>query len=242
MVGARRPPSGGRRGGKVSRLLRRPGSLILVAVAGLCLLPAARPAAAQTTDLIQLEAEYRSARADLESAIAARDAVQRAYERALDAVNAATDEGEGALQAAMRAFLRQSDELDRLDRRVDDRFQALQEAQDAYLDALDARREAMEDALAEARTAEEEREIQIRLRDLIRQYENLEAKTNILSVITAPVTSGAELGRLVIDLGDETIASERLLALETIPEGGFWKRMTDSVALWFHDFTEDDEP
>jgi D-alanyl-D-alanine carboxypeptidase (penicillin-binding protein 5/6) len=71
------------------------------------------------------------------------------------------------------------------------------------------------------------------------QYANLQAQTDILSVLTAPVAARAELGHLVVMLGDEEQARAPLLALEAVPEGGFWQRLSDSVSMWFDDFGDE---
>ena len=34
----------------------------------------------------------------------------------------------------------------------------------------------------------------------------------------------------------ETIHQQPLLALDEVPAGGFWRRVSDSIALWFEDF------
>lgn len=71
------------------------------------------------------------------------------------------------------------------------------------------------------------------------QYESLRAETDLPSVLTAPIARAAELGRLRVMLGDEQQAAVALLALDAVPEGGFWRRFSDSIALWFHDPDED---
>ena len=71
------------------------------------------------------------------------------------------------------------------------------------------------------------------------QYNSLQAQTDILSVLTAPLVADAELGQLMVMLGDEVQVSAPLLALESVAEGSFWRRLSDSVSLWFHDFSED---
>ncbi|MEM1091675.1 MAG: D-alanyl-D-alanine carboxypeptidase family protein [Pseudomonadota bacterium] len=68
------------------------------------------------------------------------------------------------------------------------------------------------------------------------QYENLRAETEVMSVLTAPLASGYEVGSLRVFLGDELKASSPLLTLNEVERGGFWRRMSDSIALWFHDF------
>ncbi len=71
------------------------------------------------------------------------------------------------------------------------------------------------------------------------QYESLRAETDLPSVLIAPIARETELGRLRVMLGDEPQASVALLALDAVPEGGFWRRFSDSIALWFHDPDED---
>jgi D-alanyl-D-alanine carboxypeptidase (penicillin-binding protein 5/6) len=73
------------------------------------------------------------------------------------------------------------------------------------------------------------------------QYGNLEAKMDILTVLTAPIQAQTELGQLNVSLGDEVQASVPLLALGSVAEGSFWTRFSDSLSLWFHDFTSDDD-
>ncbi len=70
------------------------------------------------------------------------------------------------------------------------------------------------------------------------QYDALRAETDIQPILTAPIPEAAELGRLRVMLGEEVQATVALLALEAVPEGGFWHRLTDSIALWFHDEDE----
>ncbi len=68
------------------------------------------------------------------------------------------------------------------------------------------------------------------------QYEALTAETEVMSVLTAPMQVGTEVGSLRVYLGEELKASAPLQALNAIDRGGFWRRMSDSIALWFHDF------
>ena len=70
------------------------------------------------------------------------------------------------------------------------------------------------------------------------QYDDLKAETDVLSVLTAPIGQGAEVGQLRVLLGDQIQASVPLLTLEAVETGSFWQRLTDSIALWFHDFDE----
>jgi D-alanyl-D-alanine carboxypeptidase (penicillin-binding protein 5/6) len=62
----------------------------------------------------------------------------------------------------------------------------------------------------------------------------LGAKMKLPATIIAPVDTKQPIGKVKVTLGDETIASEPLYALKPVPEGGWWTRMVDTVALWFH--------
>jgi len=64
-----------------------------------------------------------------------------------------------------------------------------------------------------------------------RQYDQLEARTEIRSQIEAPVDKGQALGEVVIELDGETVTRRPLVALEALPEGGIWRRVVDSVLL-----------
>ncbi|MFK7955433.1 MAG: D-alanyl-D-alanine carboxypeptidase family protein [Lysobacterales bacterium] len=70
------------------------------------------------------------------------------------------------------------------------------------------------------------------------QYDALRAETEVMSVLTAPMELGTEVGNLRVFLDDELKASAPLLTLNGVQRGGLWRRMSDSIALWFHDFGE----
>jgi D-alanyl-D-alanine carboxypeptidase (penicillin-binding protein 5/6) len=65
------------------------------------------------------------------------------------------------------------------------------------------------------------------------QKEDLKAELNLDQVIEAPVAVGQEFGRLIVTLEGKTIVDEALVALEPIPEGGFFKRLMDFIKLFF---------
>lgn len=65
------------------------------------------------------------------------------------------------------------------------------------------------------------------------RYDQLEARMDILSVITAPLAAQTELGRLNVLLDGESQATATLHALSDVDRGGLWRRLSDSVALWF---------
>ncbi len=66
-----------------------------------------------------------------------------------------------------------------------------------------------------------------------RQFKDLKVTTELQNTIIAPITEGQELGRLLITLDGEEVASRPLLALRNMPEGGFFSRTSDTVKLWF---------
>lgn len=65
------------------------------------------------------------------------------------------------------------------------------------------------------------------------QAKKLTAKLNVNKVIKAPVKEGQPMGVIQISLDGEVLAEKPLVALETVEEGGFFKRMWDSVVLFF---------
>ncbi|MCL7745254.1 D-alanyl-D-alanine carboxypeptidase [Guyparkeria hydrothermalis] len=53
--------------------------------------------------------------------------------------------------------------------------------------------------------------------------------------LVAPVSQGDALGKLMVRLGDETIAERPVVALADNPEGGIVKQVTDSFWLWWEE-------
>jgi len=50
--------------------------------------------------------------------------------------------------------------------------------------------------------------------------------------VIAPIAKGQVLGELTLSDGKDVIARVPLVAKEAVPEGGWWTRMTDGIALW----------
>lgn len=65
------------------------------------------------------------------------------------------------------------------------------------------------------------------------QYRNLNAAMDMQAQLIAPVDAQQALGRVRVTLNDEVIAERELHALAPVPEGSLWRRMVDSVLLWF---------
>jgi D-alanyl-D-alanine carboxypeptidase (penicillin-binding protein 5/6) len=64
-------------------------------------------------------------------------------------------------------------------------------------------------------------------------YDQLESTMNIPAVLVAPVGAGQPLAEIAVKLGDETLLTAPLRALEDNPEGSLWQRLRDGVSLWF---------
>lgn len=64
------------------------------------------------------------------------------------------------------------------------------------------------------------------------QHKSLQAVANVDEVIKAPVTEGKVYGELVVSLKGEELLREPLVALQSIDEGGFFKRLWDALILF----------
>ncbi|MGH8558203.1 MAG: D-alanyl-D-alanine carboxypeptidase family protein [Methylococcales bacterium] len=65
------------------------------------------------------------------------------------------------------------------------------------------------------------------------RFDDLQATIQVDEKIMAPVTAGDPHGTLSIMLGEEPYASMALAALESIPQGGFFRRLYDGTLLLF---------
>jgi D-alanyl-D-alanine carboxypeptidase (penicillin-binding protein 5/6) len=50
--------------------------------------------------------------------------------------------------------------------------------------------------------------------------------------IVAPIKAGQALGELTVSDGKDIVAKVPLVAQQAVPEGGWWTRMVDGIALW----------
>jgi len=65
------------------------------------------------------------------------------------------------------------------------------------------------------------------------RYKELDASIEIDPRIAAPVAQGQELGQLNVRLDDEIIATQPLIAMQTVNDGGMLRRAMDSIKLMF---------
>ncbi|MDX1460564.1 MAG: D-alanyl-D-alanine carboxypeptidase family protein [Xanthomonadales bacterium] len=73
------------------------------------------------------------------------------------------------------------------------------------------------------------------------RYDDLDAGLEMQPQLVAPLQSGQHIGRIVIRLGEELVASRPLIALEDITPAGFFGRAMDGLKLWFGGLFGDDE-
>ena len=65
------------------------------------------------------------------------------------------------------------------------------------------------------------------------QKDQLQAELIVDPVVKAPVDVGQSFGHLEVKLKDNIVVSEKLIALEPVPEAGFFKRLWDAIKLFF---------
>jgi len=66
------------------------------------------------------------------------------------------------------------------------------------------------------------------------QAEKLQAVMSFNSTLTAPIQQGDVIGKVEVKLDDKVVRSTDLVALETIEEGGLFRRFWDSIRLFFY--------
>jgi len=60
----------------------------------------------------------------------------------------------------------------------------------------------------------------------------LKTTATVKTPVIAPIKAGQVLGELTVSDGKDVIARVPLVAKEAVPEGGWWTRMVDGIALW----------
>ncbi len=65
------------------------------------------------------------------------------------------------------------------------------------------------------------------------QYGHLKAVMEMEKTIIAPAEKDNQYGMVKITLGDEVVAERPLVALQAVEQGGWWRRLVDSIRLWF---------
>ncbi|MDO9622797.1 MAG: D-alanyl-D-alanine carboxypeptidase family protein [Pseudomonas sp.] len=65
------------------------------------------------------------------------------------------------------------------------------------------------------------------------QLDKLQAGMTLNPQLVAPIQQGDVIGRVDVKLGDEVVHSADLVALEAVEEGGLFRRLWDSIRLFF---------
>lgn len=159
--------------------VRAPGGLLLPALAVLCLggglAPVPAPGQAVADELVQEELEYRAARQSYEAALQQLRAEFNAYTRILDEVTAARLSGdEPSREAALARAYARSQEVERIEVRVQELRDVLEAERGDLLAALDTRLDAVQAQLAGDPDLATRRSLEAQLAGLANQYVELE--------------------------------------------------------------------
>ncbi|MES2819611.1 MAG: D-alanyl-D-alanine carboxypeptidase family protein [Pseudomonadota bacterium] len=65
------------------------------------------------------------------------------------------------------------------------------------------------------------------------QLKNLKAEMVLDPQLIAPIAQGAVIGKVEVKMGDQVVQSADLVALHAVEEGGFFRRVWDSIRLFF---------
>ena len=65
------------------------------------------------------------------------------------------------------------------------------------------------------------------------QLEKLKADLTINPTLIAPIEKGAVIGKVDVKLDDQIVHSTDLVALEAVEEGSLFRRLWDSIRLFF---------
>ncbi|CAD5107628.1 D-alanyl-D-alanine carboxypeptidase family protein [Zestomonas carbonaria] len=66
------------------------------------------------------------------------------------------------------------------------------------------------------------------------QLKNLQASMSLEPQLIAPIKQGDVIGKVEVKLGDQVVKSADLVALEAVDEGGLFRRLWDSIRLFFY--------
>ncbi|MCQ4268280.1 D-alanyl-D-alanine carboxypeptidase [Pseudomonas stutzeri] len=66
------------------------------------------------------------------------------------------------------------------------------------------------------------------------QLDKLQASMSFSDALIAPISQGQVVGKVEVKLGEEVLHSADLVALEAVEEGGLFRRLWDSIRLFFY--------
>ena len=73
------------------------------------------------------------------------------------------------------------------------------------------------------------------------RYDDLEAQVEMEPQLSAPLETGAVVGSINVQLGDELIVSRDLVTLSAVEEAGFFGSTWDSLRLWMDGLFDDED-
>ena len=73
------------------------------------------------------------------------------------------------------------------------------------------------------------------------RYDDLEAQVEMEPQLSAPLETGAVVGSINVQLGDELIVSRDLVTLSAVEEAGFFGSTWDSLRLWMDGIFDDED-
>nr|WP_183947230.1 D-alanyl-D-alanine carboxypeptidase family protein [Rehaibacterium terrae] len=65
------------------------------------------------------------------------------------------------------------------------------------------------------------------------RYEQVRAEMDVPTTLVAPIAAGQPIGTLRLRLDDRLVVEQPLVALEAVPEGGFFRRLMDEFWMWW---------
>jgi len=65
------------------------------------------------------------------------------------------------------------------------------------------------------------------------QYPRLKATMDVPKMLEAPITKGQQIGTVKVNLDGKLIAQQPLVALNEVPEAGFFKRLWHALLMWW---------
>ncbi|GAA5000572.1 D-alanyl-D-alanine carboxypeptidase [Pseudoluteimonas lycopersici] len=66
------------------------------------------------------------------------------------------------------------------------------------------------------------------------QYDRMKATMDVPKTLVAPIAKGQAIGTVKVVLDGKLIVQAPLVALDEVPQGGFFRRLWDSLLMWWH--------
>jgi serine-type D-Ala-D-Ala carboxypeptidase (penicillin-binding protein 5/6) len=65
------------------------------------------------------------------------------------------------------------------------------------------------------------------------QAGTVSVRTDVHQPLIAPLAANAALGQLQVSVAGKVVANVPLYPVTAVPEGGLWRRLIDTIILWF---------